>query len=588
MDNLINLLNHKSNFTIVTDNTTTKQRQVIATKSLSPGVIIGPSKGLPAEYVLDPVEILKCCDVAQKVLIIFGGSVGGDDGNINNDQQRIDKEKMAFWIALAVMGREAGQRQQQSLESSKKRKHIDTSSDYITAPTQQQVHDAYLLSLPREGPDPCCWSKEERDTLLQGTPLATQINTTLKQIEDEYNQLATAVEGDIKLPPFSINGQGTFPSVLWARSMHISRSFPRSLIDEEGVWWQGRKKYQPPSSSEEAKQTSELDETDKDTDNSATSTNDSTTVLSVRLGGYRAPVITTQQLDQSKEEEKALPQKDDTKLPYQQQLKQHTPGSSLGILIPLMDMIDHKNAHPVQWESVYYSSTQTRSIRFRSCVQVKEGDELYNNYGPKGNLELLATYGFSISNNVLDSVEGIVLGISIPNSSHEEETVRYQAQLDLVKEYDMSHRIDKDKGEFGVLFLGPFSLHRKLSSSTDDDAEEKEETDNDREECGVIPDELYRALSIIGLENVAEGPMVSVDEMEILKEVLTKKLDGFGTASNGKSSSCDASSSAEQLMWAKSVEAYRDGQRRLLQLALAELDSLILGNDGGEQGIQQH
>jgi len=479
---------------------------------------------------------------------------------------------MAFWIALAVMGREAEERQQTS--ESKKRKHVDTSAEQSTStkPTQQQVHDAYLLSLPKEGPDPCCWSKEERDTLLNGTPLLTQINTTLKQIEDDYRRATTALKG-INLPPFAINGQGTFPSVLWARSMHISRSFPRSLIDEEGVWWQGRKKYQPPPES------GPVDKA-KATNNAAL--DDDSTVLSVRLGGYRAPVITTHQLDQSKEDSKPPPQQtlaEDTKQQSQsQQSKHHTPGSSLGILIPLMDMIDHKNAHPVQWESVYNPSTQTRSIRFRSCVEVKEG-ELYNNYGPKGNLELLATYGFAISNNVLDSVEGIVLGISIPNSEDEQESSRYQAQVELVKEYDTPHRIDKDRGEFGVLFLGPFSLHRKLSSSTNHGNEE--DKSEDVSEGGVIPDELYRALSIIGLENVEEGPMVSIDEMEILKEVLTKKLEGFGTAwADGKRSS--ETSTSRQLMREESVEAYKVGQRRLLQLALAELDSLMADNDDGD------
>ena len=141
MDNLISLLNDNSNFTIVTNSTArTKQRQVIATKSFSAGDIVGPSNGLPAEYVLDPVEILKCSGVAQKVLDIVDQSMSS--GSINDDQQRIDKEKMAFWIALAVMGREAEQRNQ----SSKKRKHADTliSKQSTSKPTQQQVHDAYL------------------------------------------------------------------------------------------------------------------------------------------------------------------------------------------------------------------------------------------------------------------------------------------------------------------------------------------------------------------------------------------------------------------------------------------------------------
>jgi len=80
--------------------------------------------------------------------------------------------------------------------------------------------------------------------------------------------------------------------------------------------------------------------------------------------------------------------------------------------------------------------------------------------------------------------------------------------------------------------------------------------------------------------------MVSIDEMEILKEVLTKKLEGFGTASSGgnsKRSSDNTSSSTDQLMRTESVKAYKDGQRQLLQLALAELDSLMIGNDGGEE-----
>lgn len=35
-------------------------------------------------------------------------------------------------------------------------------------------------------------------------------------------------------------------------------------------------------------------------------------------------------------------------------------------------------------------------------------------------------------------------------------------------------------------------------------------------------------------------------------------------------------------MRVESVEAYKVGQRRLLQLALAELDSLMVDNDDGE------
>jgi len=55
----------------------------------------------------------------------------------------------------------------------------------------------------------------------------------------------------------------------------------------------------------------------------------------------------------------------------------------------------------------------------------------------------------------------------------------------------------------------------------------------------------------------------------------------FTASADGKRSS-DTTSFADQLMRVESVEAYKVGQRRLLQLALAELDSLMVDNDDGE------
>ena len=168
-------------------------------------------------------------------------------------------------------------------------KHEEQESDYkysreVFYGLVERGQDAIegILDIARESEHPRVYE-------VAGQLIKTVGETTEKLI-DLQAKVKELDKDDIKLPPFSINGQGTFPSVLWARSMHISRSFPRSLIDEEGVWWQGRKKYQPPSESVEAEPISKqvaLD-TRKDTDNSATSTNDSTTVLSVRLGGYRA------------------------------------------------------------------------------------------------------------------------------------------------------------------------------------------------------------------------------------------------------------------------------------------------------------
>ena len=679
MDELIRLLNHDGNFTIVTTTTTTTtttsdinndtdvcsndKRQVVATRTIQPSEIIG--NGLNVKYVLDPVELLQCSKIGQMVLHAVNSNKGGrektdadtDAHDDDDDHLSIKRvEQMAFWITIATMGRDADERrrgcqlpqeQQQQLQqrghdvassertvmsqTKKKRKYnnnindSDNNDDELMKQKhmQQEVYDAYLLSLPTEGPDPCCWTQAERNQLLHGTPLHTQIETTLEQIQKDYNRVVLALNDvEVMIPPLSINGRGTFPSVLWARSMHVSRSFPRSLIDEDGVWWMGRKKYvrplpsPPPTVDDDVgvasdaaacgigaqKSTSELGDgrasasSGKDDDDNETSRIE--TILSVRLGGYRAPVITTSNKEQKEDDEQQLPPPPEEEESNNQssitenRQQQHIVGSTLGILLPLYDMLDHKNAHPIQWETAYNTITNEKYIRFRNCCgTITKGTELYNNYGPKSNLELLSTYGFAIENNVLDSVEGIVLGICIPSESrttalsaaakattdqddnNDAQLDIYKEQLEYIQQYSLPHRFDYDKN---VLLLGPFSLHRKLSSKSNMMGEE-----NDDDSGGVIPDELYKAMSIIGLEDVDEGPMVSIDEMEILREVLTKKLVGFGitaaaTESRAANSSSALPSSSEQhLIRAQSVEAYKDGQRTLLQLALAELDSLM-------------
>ena len=247
---------------------------------------------------------------------------------------------------------------------------------------------------------------------------------------------------------------------------------------------------------------------------------------------------------------------------------------------------------------------------------IKEGDALYNNYGPKPNLELLATYGFTIRDNVFDSVEGIVLGMNIPikeDNGNESSSISngvvnnnvYKAQLEYIQSYSIPHRFDNDRN---VLLLGPFSLHRNLTSLEEEEEEEgiaadKEDVINESNEVGggIIPQELYKALSILGMEDVDEGPMISVDEMEILREVLLKKLCAFGgpaaatlpqTDNNGggkKKGSCQSTSNdRQQLLRAEFVEAYKDGQRMLLQLALSELESIMPPEDeaGGGDGME--
>ncbi|KAL3925915.1 MAG: hypothetical protein SGPRY_003535, partial [Prymnesium sp.] len=79
-------------------------------------------------------------------------------------------------------------------------------------------------------------------------------------------------------------------------------------------------------------------------------------------------------------------------------------GNALGCMLPLFDMFEHRCGHPIGWEA------GGGGVRFVSRVRVDGGEPLYNNYGPKGNGELLWTYGFAVPGNPLDSVEGIIVG----------------------------------------------------------------------------------------------------------------------------------------------------------------------------------
>eukprot|EP00956_Cyclotella_meneghiniana_P020569 scaffold36478_cov69-Cyclotella_meneghiniana.AAC.10 len=593
-----------------------ESRRVVATRSLERGDIIGPATGIPIEAVIDPVHvlqdevgrtILECCRWPSKK--DFLQNFANTSVGIETDEAMIKRqlEEMAFWITLAGMANDAYLRTEGGEPKRKKRRMDEKNGadndnggrraiDYSDNPKCRQIHDAYLLSLPREGPDPCCWTYSNRAQLLFGTPLFDQISNTYQRTKEQYEQISEALRAcdgerlfNGSIPPFSIDGRGVFPSVLWARSMHQSRSFPRSLVDEEGVWWMGRKGIVPNHSTNNQPDTSTTTESplfkqvvgvpiEEIHDDSKHENNDgvdsaTTTIVSYRLGGFSAPIIRIS--ERSKRHQEA----------DNHNVHQHPPpGYTLGIMLPLFDMLDHKPGHAVQWESaitITSDEQQQQSIRFRCCDPQKQGETIYNNYGPKGNSELLSTYGFAVKNNILDSVDGIMLGIKVPVSTDSIDSQQQQvfnAQMSFLKENNVSHRFDT-KG--GVILLGPFSLYRKglqdaTSCKNDDFA------DNDL--TGVIPNDLYQALGVIGLETLEEGPVMSLDEMEMFHAVLKKKLDGFDHLTGSETTVTqtkieeDVFTETERAR-KQSAEAYKDGQRALLCLAIQEIESLMIPHD---------
>ncbi|KAF8213884.1 hypothetical protein K438DRAFT_1706111 [Mycena galopus ATCC 62051] len=93
-----------------------------------------------------------------------------------------------------------------------------------------------------------------------------------------------------------------------------------------------------------------------------------------------------------------------------------SPGDPEPILLPGVDSLNHARAEPVSWIQSYLGSGPVPDAG--SCISlvlhnpVAAGAELFNNYGPKPNAELILGYGFSLPNNLDDT---IVLKIGGPH-----------------------------------------------------------------------------------------------------------------------------------------------------------------------------
>jgi hypothetical protein len=84
------------------------------------------------------------------------------------------------------------------------------------------------------------------------------------------------------------------------------------------------------------------------------------------------------------------------------------------ILVPLLDSLNHSRATPVSWsvnrspnripETVLKQVGREPSLSLVSHLPIKKGEEVFNNYGPKSNDELLIGYGFVIKNNPEDTM----------------------------------------------------------------------------------------------------------------------------------------------------------------------------------------
>jgi hypothetical protein len=484
---------------------------LFCTRKFRPGEAIG---FLPKALILDPVAMLATDETALKARQLGG------------------TEPFSFWLSLAAA----------SLDSS-------------------HMFHAYLSSLPREGPDPTSWPESDR-ALLSGTPLAKHIVSQRRLLSDEFSRIAP------KAAPAGV----TFEHVVWARGVHLSRCFPRALVEaaeltdaheivasdaveanftmEHGgdgparVTWTDENQSAPSSATTEAA-------TNKASSAQRQDEGSSSAVSSSRSG------VETNNTDGGHSADLGDAGEDDGVPAY---------AANLGVLLPFLDMADHQGGQPIGWEA------GAGGVRFRCRTHISRGGQLLNNYGPKGNTELLWTYGFAIDSNPFDVVEGVVVGCR-PTGDPELTSERTR----LLEEHGVGYKMRQD----GALLIGPFDImipkpepdgEGQLKNQEGDEGEEDEGGNG-----GVIPAELLFALQVVGMESTDEGPCLTLDELQLLEQTLTARIAPL------LPSEAD-DSHAEAHTHAGYVAAYRDGQRRILRAALAELTAMAEAAAGEPEG----
>lgn len=92
------------------------------------------------------------------------------------------------------------------------------------------------------------------------------------------------------------------------------------------------------------------------------------------------------------------------------------------ILFPVVDILNHSPTAKVEWD---FHPHQDFTLKILSYDQVQVGDEVYNNYAPKQNDELLLGYGFCIPDN---PVEQFAIKMRLPQQV--EEAARSMGMFD--------------------------------------------------------------------------------------------------------------------------------------------------------------
>ncbi|KAG9071428.1 hypothetical protein KI688_005640 [Linnemannia hyalina] len=224
-------------------------------------------------------------------------------------------------------------------------------------------------------------------------------------------------------------------------------------------------------------------------------------------------------------------------------------------LLSCSHSMNHKSRHKATW-------IKTPEGLQMSTAATKKGDQIFNNYGPKSNEELLIGYGFCIEDNADDMVTLKTNFSRDPDQERKTEILKYLGvTADTVHYLRRSMIPEQLLATMRVMAMNPIEVTRCYATIQDYDQEgEDGEDDAAREQRLestnlVIKTTLSSELQFVGLRN----EFAMLDLMDIL---LGTKLQGIVE--------WDQKLSPPQNSAQEFIKFYRQGQKEVLE-SCAEL-----------------
>ncbi|WWC86058.1 uncharacterized protein L201_000929 [Kwoniella dendrophila CBS 6074] len=230
------------------------------------------------------------------------------------------------------------------------------------------------------------------------------------------------------------------------------------------------------------------------------------------------------------------------------------------VLLPGLDLFNHSRGQPILWLSSLTPSaddTKIPSVSLISAQDTESGVQLYNNYGPKSNEELLLGYGFVIPDNP-DDVVTLRLGSSTLPPNIQKKLKDKGLDSNKVFELRRNGELDKNLLEIVRIMLNTHN-HANCDHDHDHDHEHEEEEEIDEEDEHALHQQEEKEMQL------------ELDVLGMLGSMLDEKLEKLQTPLEKD----EAGETEVREDIRRMCEVYKQGQIDILNAGMDKLSERI-------------